>query len=100
MLEIEKYQKRIYSLCNDLPVKRLGLFGSALTDHFTETSDVDILVVFSQEENIDLFNAYFNLKDKLEAIFNRTVDVVVDKKFKNPYFQKVVDRTRKVIYER
>jgi len=100
MLEIKKYQEQIISLCNDLPVKRLGLFGSALTEHFTEASDVDVLVVFNREENIDIFNAYFLLKDKLETIFNRSVDVVIDKKFKNPYFQKVINRTRKIIYER
>jgi len=100
MLDIQSYKNEIDALCRDLPVKRLGIFGSSLTGSFSDSSDVDVLVVFDKKSGIDSFDVYFNLKDKLEGIFKRSVDLVVDKKFRNPYFQAVVDRTRKVIYER
>jgi len=83
-----------------LPVKRLGLFGSVLSQNFSRSSDIDVLVIFDTSENIDLFNKYFELKEQLEEVFERDIDLVVDKKFKNPIFRESVDRTRTVIYER
>ena len=83
-----------------MPVERLGLFGSALRQDFSPTSDVDILVVFDSGENIDLFDKYFELKEHLEKIFDREVDLVVDKNFRNPILRESVNRTRTVIYER
>lgn len=100
MIDIEKIKPEIDRVCQLLPVKRLGIFGSALTQQFSQSSDIDILVIFDSDEDIDLFDKYFELKEQLEEVFNRDVDLVVDKKFKNPIFREVVNRTRTVIYER
>ena len=100
MIDIEKVKPEIDRICRRLPVKRLGIFGSALTRNFSRSSDIDVLVIFDSGEDIDFFDKYFELKEQLEEIFKRNVDLVVDKKFKNPVFRKSVDRTRTVIYER
>jgi hypothetical protein len=100
MIYIEKIKPEIERVCRRLPVKRLGLFGSALGKNFSQSSDIDVLVIFDSDENIDLFDKYFELKEQLEEIFERQVDLVVDRKFKNPVFRKSVDSTRTVIYER
>ena len=100
MIDIEKVKPDIERICRSLNVKRLGLFGSALTPRFSETSDVDVLVIFESGENIDLFDKYFELKEKLESLFNRQVDLTVDKHFKNPILREAIDKTRKIIYER
>lgn len=100
MIDIEKVKPEIERVCQRLPVKRLGLFGSALSQKFSQDSDVDVLVVFDSSENIDLFDKYFELKEQLEEIFKREVDLVVDKEFKNPVLREAIDRTRTVIYER
>ena len=100
MIDIEKIKPEIEKVCRKLPVKRLGLFGSALSQDFSQSSDVDVLVVFESGENIDLFDKYFELKEQLEEVFRREVDLVVDRKFKNPVLRKSIDRTRVVIYER
>ena len=100
MIDIKKIKPEIERLCRTLPVKRLGLFGSALTRNFSKGSDVDVLVIFDSGENIDLFDKYFELKEKLEKIFKRNVDLVVDKKFRNPVLRKSIDKTRTIIYER
>jgi len=100
MIDIEKVKPEIERVCRRLPVKRLGLFGSALSQNFSQGSDVDVLVIFDSSENIDLFDKYFELKEQLEEIFKREVDLVVDKKFKNPVLRESIDRTRIVIYER
>jgi predicted nucleotidyltransferase len=100
MIDIEKVKPEIERVCRSLPVKRLGLFGSALGQNLSESSDVDVLVIFDSGENIDLFDKYFELKERLQEIFKREVDLVVDRKFKNPVLREVIDRTRTVIYER
>jgi len=83
-----------------MPVKRLGIFGSALTEKFRSGSDVDVLVIFDTDGNVDLFDAYFELKERLEDVFGSGVDLTVDKPFKNPIFRDTVEKTRTVIYER
>ena len=84
----------------DLHVKSLALFGSVARGQARPDSDVDVLVVFDADKKVDLFNTYFELKEELEKIFGREVDLIVDKPFRNPIFRESVERTRTVIYER
>jgi predicted nucleotidyltransferase len=100
MIDIEKIKPEITRICRSLPIKRLGLFGSALRRNFSDSSDIDVLVIFDSDENIDLFDKYFELKEQLEKIFKREIDLIVDRKFKNPVLRESIDRTRTIIYER
>jgi predicted nucleotidyltransferase len=100
MIDIEKVKPEIRKICRRLPVKRLGLFGSALSRKFSQDSDVDVLVVFDSGKDIDLFDKYFELKERLEEIFKREVDLVIDREFRNPVLRESISRTRTVIYER
>lgn len=90
----------IARVCESLPVKRLGLFGSVLTKEFTPESDIDVLVVFDPDAQTDLFVAYFELKERLQAILGREVDLTVDRPFRNPVFREAVEKTRLIVYER
>ncbi len=54
-------------------VKRLALFGSAARGELRDDSDVDVLVEFDGPAT---FDGYFRLKDYLEALLGRTVDLV------------------------
>ena len=60
-------------------VKRLGLFGSAARDELREESDIDLLVEF---EGPATFDGYFGLKDHLEALLGRPVDLVTERGLK------------------
>ena len=100
MINISKLKPEIERICWALPIKRLGLFGSALTQDFSPDSDVDVLVVFDSDEKIDLFDKYFELKEQLTKIFKRNIDLVIDKPFRNPVFRESVEKTRTVLYER
>ncbi len=100
MINFTELKPEIERICRTLPVKRLGIFGSALTEKFRPGSDVDVLVIFDTDGNVDLFDAYFELKERLEDVFGRGVDLTVDKPFKNPIFRDTVEKTRTVIYER
>lgn len=75
------------------------LFGSVLTDRFSETSDVDLLVNIEQglnpvEAGGHLWDIYYELKDLL----NREVDVLTERSLKNPYFIQEINQTKHAIH--
>ena len=97
---IEQNTNRLIELCVNHKVGQLYLFGSALTSQFNETSDIDLLVQFSQVDLLEYFDNYMDFKEKLEALFNRPVDLVEDQAIRNPVFRRIVDRQKRLIYER
>ena len=76
MLEIEQYTEQINVICRANGVKRLVLFGSALTDAFDSQSDVDFLVEF--EESATLMD-HAALLLELQELLGRRVDVAPEK---------------------
>ena len=97
---IDNYRSQIIELCEDHKVKELYLFGSVLTDQFNDSSDIDMLIQFNQVELLEYFDNYMDLKEKLEKMFNRQVDLVENQAVKNPIFRKVLDREKRLLYER
>ena len=88
----------IPALCRRYRVRRLELFGSATTDAFDpQRSDLDFLVAFDANPP-DLFSRYFGLKESLEALFGRDVDLVMIGAMQNPYFIESVNKTRQLVY--
>ena len=53
--------------------RQLSLFGSAARDELRLDSDVDVLVEF---DGPPTFDRYFDLKDYLEQVLGRPVDLV------------------------
>ena len=56
-------------------VKRIGLFGSYVTNKQKPESDIDFLVEFKRGEKT--FDNYMDLKFYLEELFSCNVDLVV-----------------------
>jgi hypothetical protein len=78
---------------------RLEVFGSAASASFDpDHSDVDFLVEFDGTSESDLFGHYFGLKQALEAIVRRPVDLVMAGAMRNPYFIEAVDSSRRLVY--
>lgn len=76
----------IASLCSAHGVSRLSVFGSATSARFVEDrSDVDFLVEFFPGAD-DAFAAYFGLKEGLENLLGRHVDLVMANAVSNPHF--------------
>ena len=91
--------KKINEICKKYSLKSFALFGSAVTDSFTEQSDVDVLISFDTSHDINYFDSYFDLKSELETYWHRSVDLVVEKKFRNSFFREAVENQKMVIYE-
>jgi hypothetical protein len=80
-------------------VRRLDLFGSALTRRFNSAqSDLDMLVTFEEMEPGPYADAYFALKQGLEDLFGRAVDLVTAPTLENPYFRREVETHRKLLF--
>jgi len=97
MLNLDQIKPAIKDLCTRLRVKRLDIFGSATTERFAPDSDVDVLVVFERDGD-GLFDRYFDLKEALEQIFKRKVDLITEASVKNPYFKQEIERTKRNVY--
>jgi predicted nucleotidyltransferase len=88
----------ISELCRRYGVSRLELFGSATTDAFDpQRSDLDFLVEFDVNPS-KLFDRYFGLKESLEELCGRDVDLVTVASLQNPYFIEAVNRSRQLVY--
>jgi hypothetical protein len=100
MLNVNDYKDKLNAVCYKFNLKKLDLFGSATTSKFGPTSDIDVLVEFNDDRNINLFDKYFDLKNELHDVFQRSVDIVIEHSVRNPYFKKSMNKTRKPIYDR
>lgn len=96
MIRIDELQEPIARLCDRLNVARLDLIGSVARDDFSEASDIDVLVSFIGSEQ--LFNRYFTLKEELEQLFRRDVDVVMENAIQNPIIRESINHDRIVLY--
>lgn len=87
-------------LCVLYRVKRLDLFGSAVTGrHDPEKSDLDFVVEFQPLPAGKYADTYFGLLEDLEQLFGCPVDLIVSTAIKNPYFLQSVEKTRTMVYE-
>lgn len=84
--------------CARLGVRRLALFGSAARGDFSPTSDVDVLVEFSPHPTRTPFEQYFELKERLEEIVGRPVDLVTRDSMRNPVFRLAVERDHVLVH--
>jgi predicted nucleotidyltransferase len=86
-------------LCQEHGVRRLDLFGSATSDQFDPNrSDIDFIVEFGPTAQPQLFVHYFALKQALESLFARPVDLVMAGAMRNPHFIEAAARTRRPVY--
>ncbi len=89
----------IKRLSKNFRVKKLFAFGSVNTNRFNSKSDIDLLVTFDKMPVKEYPDNYFALVEELEKIFNRKVDLVVDKSVSNPYLVKSIEATKVPLYE-
>lgn len=93
---ITEHEAEIDELCRKYHVRRLEVFGSAATGEWDpESSDIDLLVKFDAEAS---WRERSELAEALRRLFDRDVDLVADKEFKNPYFRRSVEASRTLLW--
>ena len=96
---IEQRRPELEALCRKYRVKTLEVFGSAADGSWDPAcSDLDFLVQFLPEAAARSFWGYFELREALQEVFQRKVDLVMPSAIRNVYFLKAVNRQRKVLY--
>jgi predicted nucleotidyltransferase len=89
---------QIKAICASNKVRSLFAFGSVTNDKFKVDSDVDMLVDIAETDPLAYSESYFNLKEQLEALFNRQVDLLEQKAIRNPFLKKEIDQTKILVY--
>jgi predicted nucleotidyltransferase len=97
---VEENINELIDLCKRHKVRELYIFGSILTNKFDNNSDIDLIVQFDNIDILKYFDNYMDFKEKLEALLGRPIDLFENQAIHNPIFRKVVDRNKKLVYER
>jgi uncharacterized protein len=97
---IEKNIDSLTILCKQHKVRELYLFGSILTPKFNKDSDIDMLVQFDNIDILEYADNYFDFKEKLEKLLGREIDLLENQAIRNPIFRKIIDRDKKIVYDR
>lgn len=96
---IENQIKQIELLCKQHQMIGLSVFVSAARNNMTENSDIDFLVQFSESvESLNYADNYFELKEKLQKLFDREVDLVSIKALKNKVLIEEINKSKIVLY--
>jgi predicted nucleotidyltransferase len=90
-------QKKIAAFCHKWKISEMSLFGSVLSEDFRPDSDIDVLVSFKDDAGWGLFDLV-DMRDELEGIFLRKVDLVEKEALRNPFRQQRILSGKKVIY--
>lgn len=88
---------RIADFCRRWKVTELALFGSVLRSDFRIDSDVDVLVTFEPEAPWSLWDLS-EMRQELEEIFGRGVDLVEKKGLRNPFRRQAILSKQQLLY--
>jgi hypothetical protein len=94
---IENRLADIALLCRSHKVAKMYLFGSAATGKAIP-NDIDFLVTFGEVPLYNYFDNYIDLKDSLESLLEKPVDLVEEKTLSNPYLIASINRTKLPVY--
>lgn len=96
---LKQHLPELADICRRFHVRRLELFGSAARDDFDpQRSDFDFLVEFERDVPLKALDAYFGLKEELESLLGRPVDIVMAGAVTNPYLRAEIERSREPLY--
>ena len=83
--------------CKNFQVKELYVFGSVVTGEISQDSDLEFLVVFNRSVFEGAFDQYMEFKERLEKIYDRPIDLIHLKKFRNLLFEEV-EKSKTLLY--
>ena len=96
---ISNRMDEIISLCKKHKVKAISVFGSAARNAMTDSSDIDLLVEFSEDiDLLDYADNYFSFLESLEQITGRKIDLLSVNGIRNPVLKEEINRSKIDLY--
>ena len=89
--------EQLSAFCQDWKINELALLGSVLRSDFRDDSDIDVLVTFDSDANWSLLD-WVTMKEQLNSLFCRDVDIADKQVLKNPYQRYEILNSYQVIY--
>lgn len=99
MTILSAHIEQIKDICAANQVRTLFAFGSVTNDKFRPDSDIDLIVDIAESDPLVYSDKYFNLKEQLEKIFNRHIDLLEQRALRNRFLKEEIDQTKVLIYE-
>ena len=97
---VENDLEKLIEICKTHSVERITVFGSILSDKFSKNSDIDFLIKFKGVDLFEYFDNYLDLKNKLENLFDRNIDIIEEQTLRNPYLIASIDRNKKLLWKK
>ncbi len=69
-------------------INNIGIFGSYSRDEAKNESDIDIIIETTEPDIFKLIH----IKDELEQLLHKTIDIVRKREKMNPYLKKRIDK--------
>ena len=95
--QVQIPEAEIGDLCRRHGIRKLALFGSVLTNRFSDSSDVDVLVEFRPQERVGYFRLAEIETDLSRLLGGRKVDVRTPMDLSRHFREEVV-RSALVLY--
>ena len=97
---LQSREDGLRSLCQHYDVRRLSLFGSAVSLEFDpSSSDFDFMVEFDKpDDGMRLATQFFGFLEELEEMFGRPIDLLEESAIENSRLRKSVLSTAVTIY--
>jgi predicted nucleotidyltransferase len=74
-------------------INSIGIFGSYSTGKATDTSDIDVVIETTYPDLYTLVH----IKEELEELFKKPVDLIRNRKNMNPYLKKRIERDARYV---
>jgi len=95
--QIQIPKPEVVDLCRRNGIRKLALFGSVLTNRFSDSSDVDVLIEFRPQERVGFFRLADVEAELSRLLAGRKVDVRTPMDLSR-YFRDEVVRNALVLY--
>jgi predicted nucleotidyltransferase len=93
--------EQLYNICKKYDVVSLYVFGSAINGNFNpKTSDIDLIIELDDSDPVAKGEKLMKIWTEAEELFGRKVDLLTNKKIKNPFLQREIERSKQLLYDR
>ncbi len=97
---VENNLEKIIAFCKKHFIERIFVFGSVLSNKFSEHSYIDFLIKFQGVDSHTYFDNFLDFKNKLEILFEREVDLVEEQTLRNPYLIASINRNKRLLWKK